>query len=693
MKIKTKLFMLLGVVALVMVLMIAAMYMKTSSITTELADVEAVKSVSYLGEIIDAYCGGLENIVVNASPGIQAMFREDGTVDAKRIEKHLSELLELNKSKKVTEVYVGFENEGLLICGSGYLARSNFDSRTRIWYKKAAAERKAIVTEPYLDVITNTPVIASAVPIYGTDGKLIGVAGVDVALEGLPSIIKTASVFDAGYGILLAPDGLVLEHPDKTFIFVENLSKRSSKVQDDLAALGAKMVGGETGFGDYTLLGTTRRVYFQPTRSGYIPAIVFPHTQLKNIVRSVAMIQIVAGVAALVLIFVYMLFMIPSITRPLHAVVATLERMSSLDLTSNPAAAALVAGINEKTEIGAMVASLRNMREVFIDVVNSVREDVAQLTSSSAMLDNLSQRANREVEQSTSAAMNVENLARDALNSVEGTTNAVHEVNEAATMTANSATRGAEASGATAKLSLDVSEMVSGFVNELQGVGDASLENSKGMSDVGSAVAAIGEFVTSIRNIASQTNLLALNAAIEAARAGDAGRGFAVVADEVRKLAEDSNIASHHVVEMMGNLEFGTKNAIASAQESATVVSHIVTRARETQDSLKNVLVEIDKVDEVVQTIAAAAEEQAASSNEIAESSSHAKDSIAHVAQEISAITQATAETQEAIQKVAQEATNLSSISANLDSLVSRFLIPQSDKPSMKSLKSLPSGR
>jgi methyl-accepting chemotaxis protein len=444
------------------------------------------------------------------------------------------------------------------------------------------------------------------------------------------------------------------------------------------------MVAHESGFGDYTLLGTKRRIYYSQGQSGYIAALVFPREQLGSIVRSVTMIQIVAGGIALVLLVVYMVLMIPSITKPLKAVQETLERLASLDLTQNPETERSVSNLGANTELGAMVKSLHNMRDVFTDIVVSVRDEIQKLTSSSGNLDRLSLGAADDVKNSKSAATNVDQLAGEVLHSVEATTISVQEVTNAANTTAASATEGAESSGATSRLSAEVSEMVNEFVRELKGVGDASLENSRGMSDVGSSVTAIGGFATSIRNIATQTNLLALNAAIEAARAGDAGRGFAVVADEVRKLAEESNVASRRVGEMIEQLESGTKNAIASTQESADVISRIIEKANETQQSLKTANSEIDKVNGAVQAIAASAQEQSASGNEIAESSKRAMNLIDNLAREISAVTQATAETQDAIEKVAVEAANLSSISSGIESIMARFTLSQTEKLQMK---------
>ncbi|WP_035055221.1 methyl-accepting chemotaxis protein [Andreprevotia chitinilytica] len=131
------------------------------------------------------------------------------------------------------------------------------------------------------------------------------------------------------------------------------------------------------------------------------------------------------------------------------------------------------------------------------------------------------------------------------------------------------------------------------------------------------AVQDIVKVARSIEDIAGQTNLLALNAAIEAARAGEAGRGFAVVADEVRKLSLQTADSTRHIRTILDVTRTKTNETLTAMQAA----SQRVIECRDDGDAISATLGNIGSaarhVSEMMETIAAAVEEQSQASEAI----------------------------------------------------------------------------
>jgi len=141
----------------------------------------------------------------------------------------------------------------------------------------------------------------------------------------------------------------------------------------------------------------------------------------------------------------------------------------------------------------------------------------------------------------------------------------------------------------------------------------------------------MAKIIKVIDEIAFQTNILALNAAVEAARAGEAGLSFAVVADEVRNLAQRSAQAAKDtasIIERNIELSRGGVEETQKIAESLTqiteqtkklneLIDEIATASEEQAQGIASINVAMSQMEKVTQSNAANAEESASSAGEL----------------------------------------------------------------------------
>lgn len=431
---------------------------------------------------------------------------------------------------------------------------------TETWFSEALNSKVDYALNLDLDVAAQNYMMFINVRVDGPVGQR-AVTGLALSVDAVAQSIAQYKIADSGVIYLVRANGSILMHQDKALID----GKHHLKDMPGLDATMASQLLGQQAFGqvryqkegnDYIMVSAPI-----PELQAYVIAEV-PISELTGpILQAVRVAGLIAlligGAAAVAVAFVVS----RAIAAPIQHAVSLLAEIANGDLSHRIPA-------NTQDEIGQLGQAINRLVDALSTLVRDVRHsaqliatDATQIATGSV---NLSQRTDEQAG----------NLQRTAA-SMEKLTATVHHntaTSQHAAQIANQATQAAQQGG-----------QVVGHVIQT-------------MTEINGTSSKITDITGVIDGIAFQTNILALNAAVEAARAGEQGRGFAVVASEVRMLAQRSGEAAKQIKEL---IEANVQTVNLGSQQ-----------AKGAGSSMDNILRQVSQMDQLVQEISQASQEQ-----------------------------------------------------------------------------------
>lgn len=234
-----------------------------------------------------------------------------------------------------------FDRNGIVSADGADRRRVGIDISDRDFFRAVKSGRVGIGT-PVLSKATGKPVFPFSVPIFSTEGTIVGAIHCVMKAEFLLSLISSVKVGSGGYSFIIGSNGIVIAHPDSSKI----LSEYITDVQG-MGTLGRRMLRHETGTLEYIYQGEYKVTGFAPVRTtGWEIGATLSRKEIMGLAYENRNIMLLLSAVFFTITVLCIVFFSRTISRPVQKTITTLNQ--AID---QAAEAICIIGLDRKVQV------------------------------------------------------------------------------------------------------------------------------------------------------------------------------------------------------------------------------------------------------------------------------------------------------------------------------------------------------
>lgn len=595
-----------------LILGVVIIYMITSEITgnnQEILTLESEGAAWELTEFFNGYANKVELLAVNQDVKnlLQATKAGENITQERDYKDVYDYMLAIQQTDtdNILAVWIGDIDANVLTQSDGFTSGADFEITQRAWYV-CTQTGKTFLTEPYTDASTGARIVSAATPIYDEKDNVLGVAGLDISLSNINTIMQQYVIGENGYVTLFSEKGNILYSPNTAWVEkgVSDISGVSENLTDALAnqenSFLKYKIAGDTKYGATNTIGET----------GYMVLSCMDFSQYYGKLIKFTSLLILIIMTGLVVLYKKVEKISFAITKPIEELNVVAKKLAAGDLDVEMQ----VTLENEVGQLGNAIEKTVARLKEYIVYINEIANVLGEMAEGKLKIE-LQQEYIGEFETLKNAMLNISESMSEVMHEIQQTASQVGEGADELAKASGMLAEGATRQNTAADEIVETVRVITGQVNETKEDAETSARKTaevtemmrKNQEQMNTMMEAMNKIYTTsqemvgiiaaIEEIADETNLLSLNASIEAARAGEAGRGFAVVAGDIGKLAAES------------------LNAVNSTRELISVSTQEVERGNEIAKSvveeLSKAVTEVDNISKMIHVTADNAVQQA----------------------------------------------------------------------------------